>query len=849
MENTETFTPRTVGGPFNPSLYDPEGYGGDLASGSPETPAAPVATDAPSRETQVDVLPPTAASTLEDAIARSASLQGFFSALVNDLENTREGCSELRANKKLGIRYDRNDRRATNRIKLYKDQLGGISESYADGYAPLGLTQGWSAQAITAGASYQGNMYHERSERFFAFRPCGKKRENKRLEVLLTKATEWFLRSGSFERHSRDRFLNNFKHGTTFLRMELTAKLEYVNGPDGKPQETRTQLIPKFRVWPVRDFEASNRERGSAEEQQSIYWINRNVNLASMEGNEATWDYVLAPQGQPVALKRTAGKYFNLGCLRKNLSTPMRRVYNQGDTNSFVASRQADKVSMQPTFDLIEYEGRVSYDTAKQLKPMDAALIGVDVGMGYDWDYADPQLLEEFWMRVCRIPVWQIAYASPQNSQVPTPNLVFQFNPAPFGQSSLYVYRYGEDEGELDGMGVPDYGDAIEAWGDALRNAQVRVDLFNAHPSVVIDKSAIRESSRAAFRKALGMNGMIEKMPGRSIKDFVEFMYLTPNANSETIIQSLREMFFDAVGVLPVILGNASAATLGQDRMNQSTAQNRLDDNLLWNAKEDYRMIRDILTQLFQTLGRDAFFMQLREITGYDAAGVEEEISTVEDLWKQFFIDHPNSFGRDQTVLSRLIDEKSTIYAATGLLDYRKVIPLSFATAGYPYAEDLLTPSADILEPKEEQKQMAVGNEVLPTPQMDPLQLEEHIASHLMAMQQIEQGRPPNLDNMPLQPENTQALYMGLQQYLEKAIILRDMMMMRMGMMQGGGAPGSGGGVGLDGSGAGGGMSGRAGGMMGGMGKGSATEGQTMKNITDSVGKSPAAGLLPYTGI
>jgi hypothetical protein len=80
---------------------------------------------------------------------------------------------------------------------------------------------------------------------------------------------------------------------------------------------------------------------------------------------------------------------------------------------------------------------------------------------------------------------------------------------------------------------------------------------------------------------------------------------------------------------------------------------------------------------------------------------------------------------------------------------------------------------------------------------------------------------------------------------LEKAIILRDMMMMRMGMMQGG----AGGGVGLDGSGQGGGMSGRAGGMMGGMGKGSATEQQTMKNITDSVGQSPAAGLLPYTGI
>lgn len=857
--NHNDFTPREVGGPFNPALYDP-------AYSQPPQPETGLAVQDARAPKTLPVTSTygglTATQTVDFEVEkRKARLDGFFSALVSDLENTREQCSELRSVKKLGQRYTRNDLRGNNRVRLYQSPTGGITEIAGSGYAPLGLTQGWAAQAITAGASYQANTYHERSERFFAYRPVGKKTENASLSAMFTKGTEYFLRKGNFERHSRERFYNNFWHGTTVLRYEVVSELDFQTNPQtGEITETRQTFRPAFRVWPIRDFEATNRERGNAEDQQGVFWINRQINLSVLEKNEAAYAFNADPNtGAILSMLRTQGKYFNLACLREpeSLAATPKRTYNYGDINSYVQTRQADKVSMLPTFDMIEFEGRISFDTARKLHPDDARVLGLDMGMGFGWDYEDPDLQREFHLRMIRVPVWQISYASPANSHLAKSNLVFQFNPAPFGRNSLYVYRYSEDNGEFDGLSVSDLGDAIEAWGDALRNAQVRVDLTNAEPPTVIDKTGLREASRASFYKLLGARGLVEKNPGRSMKDFIEQLYLVPNPNMENTIQSLRQMYFDAVGVLPAIMGSSAANTLGQDRMNQSTAQNRLDDNLLWNAKEDYRLIRDMMSDLFTLMGRESFFMEMRRVTGLDAVGVEEKVSTLDDIWDQFYIDHPNSFGRDQTVLSRLIDEKSMIYMPTGLLDMRKVIPLSFNTAGYPFGEDLLTPAADVLEPKEEQKQLAVGNEILPSRAMDLMQIEEHIAAHLAVMQQIETGQGVLLGTWMVPPENIQVLYTGLDQYLQKAVILRDMMLMQMGLMQpGGGQQGPGGeGKGKEGNNGrggqseGGGMSGRTGGMFGGFGQGIGTDQQIRKNIGDSITASPARGVLPYVGV
>ncbi len=857
-QTPQTFTPREVGGPFNPDLYDPGIMDTQAAQSGTES-AEVIQVGRP--ETTIGSLPDNTRRALATAMVdkqmadRYARLNPFFSTLINDCENTRQQCSQLRTARKLGIRYDRNDYRGNNRVRLFQSPTGGISETAGTGYAPLGLTQGWTAQAVSAGASYQANTYHERSERFFAYRPVGKKQENKMLSEMLTKGTEYYLRKGNFERHSRERFFNNFWHGTTFLRYKLTSDLSFKTDPQtGAIIEEQSELKPTFRVWPVRDIECTNRERGGAMDQQGVFWISRQINLGVLEKNEAMYDFNVDQQGAILSMKRVRGEYFNLGLLRKdsNLSSGVRRTYNYGDPNSQISTRQADKVSMLPTFDLIEYEGRLSYETAKLLHPDDARVIGLDMGMGMDWDYEDPQLRKEFILRLLRVPVWNISYLAPFNSYARETNLVLQMNPAPFGRNSLYVYRYSEDNGELDGLSISDIGDAIEAWGDSLRNAQVRVDLFNSEPTAVIDKTGLRDASRHAFYNLLKNRGVVEKTAGRAMKDFLELLYLQPNPNIEKTIQSLREMFFDAVGVLPAIMGIGKAQTLGQDKMNSATAQNRLDDNLLWNAKEDYRLIKDMMTEIMTTSGRQGFFMKMREITGRDAVGVEEKVNKIDDLWDQFYLDHPNSFGRDQTVLSRLIDEKAMLYMPTGKLDLRKLIPLSFNTAGYPFGEDLLTEAADILEPREEQKQMAVGNETLPTRQMDLMQIEEHIAAHLATMQQIEAGRPIVIDGWNAPPENVMALYEGLTQYLQKAVILRDMLLMQMSLLAPPGqqqnGPGGGGKGGPSEQGAQGGK-GRGSGMMGGFGQGIGTDQQINKNITDSITASPARGVLPYVGV
>jgi hypothetical protein len=542
-------------------------------------------------------------------------------------------------------------------------------------------------------------------------------------------AAEYYLRRGKFEEMGRRRFYQTLKHGTSVVKYELCQPLVRTFNSDGILIETRGEVYPKFTLWPIRDFECTHHDRPNAVDQECVWWIRRGVSVMDLQEDEATWDFVIK-DSQFSGYRRTQGKYFNLQALRDMPSSNGLGGDDEGVSNG-------------ARFDVYNPEGSISYEDFRDGKfsPDMAKYFGINVNMG-EVNPEDSSMMKEFRMRLASVPVWDWACAVPLTSGAreyssASDATVIQFGPKPSGRNGAYKYLYTLNDEEFFGLGIIDLGDTMERVVDCLVNCAVKITLFNANPAAVVDRSALLTKTHDEIRRMLRPNSIVDKTAGTRAAEFLELLRLDNPPMLHEMIAFLRQSFFDVVGVLPAIMGGATANTLGQDRMNMATAQNRLEDWVIANSKEDYRLITDFLSDIYQALGPDQFRQKMRKIGGYAAMGIEYALEDTERIEDLFYVEHPASFGRDPVIAAAQITQWVTAFMPLGAkIDVDKAAQAALQFT-YPFAQELIG-GYPVVSPQEEWYQMLADKQVLPSAEMPPDALMEHMAMHMAMMKAIE---------------------------------------------------------------------------------------------------------------
>ena len=705
----------------------------------------------------------------------------------------------LKENRNLTERLERNDRRIGNIIEIAFKDDGDVDEEFMDGHAEGGIGLGLSSQAIRKGSAFYNQAYWGRAQRPFVIGTRGRKRDNRIITESMSYALDEWLERANFEKTARRRGRSSMKNGTAILDYEMVRELDYENIA-GQFTETRGKIKPRITLWPVRDFDCSNPNMPDPEDQECVWLTKRGCTIKDIQADEATWDFEMDEQSMmPTGYQRTDGVFFNLRRVRE-----MRKNGSEGGA-SFGGGDGNDSISAFAKFDLIRARGCIPFEVFEENKfsPRMAKWIGVDVGMG-DFDDTDEDELNEFWYRLARIPVWKwgrTATDSEGGSGSPGEDILVEFRPSENGTNGIFRYAYGEDDEEFFGYSISDLGGTIETICETLANAQSVIADFNSKPSFIVDKNAFITKTRDTIRKLFRPGQIVEKAGGRMIAEIIEKMEMDTPANIEHWISWWREMFFDQVGVMPAIMGNANAGTLGQDEMNRSTAQNLLEDVLIAHANEDYRLYRQIIKDMWTYLGPDEFRMELISVSGYAAVGIEDALGDTEKVWKMITIKHPSAFGKDPVIVASQLDEKYKIYSPEGVVDGFNMARTSIGLI-YQQTDEVMAGGFKVLKPEDEWMQMISAQDTVePSPAMQPEELDMHAMAHITMLKAIEtknpQIIPPNMVRIlaKMTPEHVADFQNRLKMYMAKAMMIKQMQEARMAQAEAvASGPGGGGG-------------------------------------------------------
>jgi hypothetical protein len=759
----QNYMPRDVGGPITIPQDDGSDDGFDSSANVVDL---NLASDADRLSAAKDARGDMARELADD-------IKKFARALIADLQFSRDVCSQQKLNRNLPRRWTVNDRRAVNGWLARYKANGEIDETWEDGYAELGITLAWGAQAINTSGAYMSNRYFNDSPRFYATQSIGRSPENKDVAASMDAFTDVNLRQADFEKWGRRRFYQKCKHGTSIMRYELISKLEY-KLENGAMVEKRGKPTVWVQVWPIEDFECTNIDRADASRQEGVFWISRQRNANDLSANEATYDFDTDDEGdiQTGKFRRVKGKFFGLDRVRSLPPMTYKIPVPVGDPRSTTPSRNTSTVSNLALFDLIEYQGTIARAVFEEFTPKMAAFWGIDVGMPELMDVdpkdsANRDVLDEFRARLTRVPMWQVSFPNPDNATGDVSDMLLEFDIRANGRNSAYFYRYGEDGDEVYGRGIVDYADPLERIGTAAMNAALRLAMHDSKPSVLANRNLLDIPTKGEVRNLFRSGNIIDSYGAAKLEDVLQVMKLNGDiAGLKELAMYCRESYFEAGRVLPAIMGGAQANTAEQDSFNRESAQSWLDESILSDAREDYRFIRDFWEDLWNELGRDEFLKQVREAAGFDAANLDDEIQDFDQFMDHYFLDHPNTFGKDPMLLSAAFDNKSAVWMQSGAMDLPQACQTSFGFI-YPNADSLMMDGFKPVSPKQEVSEMIAGHNILPTNKMQPQDLQGRLTLYAIAMKQLEAGQFPSVLGVKLKQSDAQNLYQRLSDYTE----------------------------------------------------------------------------------
>lgn len=697
--------------------------------------------------------------------------------LISYLDQLRFAAYTQRESRNFQNRYLRNETRArvTTNTRLRPD--GTVDTSAEDGHAELGITQGWSFQAIkNASAFLYRNMMEASPDPFILRCQSDNQRSNEVKEKVVGDVLRDLIECGQMRKQIRNLSRIIPRQGTSYLRYELGRQVEYRRNQWGAFKEYTTELCPTFTIYDPQNILVTNYSLPEASDQDGVFFIWPNATLTYLSRDEAVFEWA-DERGERVL--RVSGKYRGLQRIREQLRYQGAIYGGVGSTPGTVNPAwwyyNASAVSNEPIFTQIDYEGPLPIAFCVQNNLIDyelAQYLGIDVG--FDPDPNNDDQMREWGIRLQRITHYKFSYLAdmrggmiPFGQQTNTGRYMVQFEPTQHRcpRNSLYVFRYQQDGLEFLGMSITDIGRKLEDAGDMLRNTELWKKYFNGHPSALVDLRVLVNRTNQQMAKLLHTpRAVIEAMPGADLEKAVQFLKYELDDTVEVTIAHLKNEFEMSTGVNATAKGapNPSTGTLGEVQIDEAKSTLELGDVLLGCGLELARLFTNMLDDKIFHEGPENFYDYATRVSGVSPTDLRKAFPDVSKVIQEVHILHPLAVQGDKTVLATII---MRLFQLVGPSGFGNDIP-GFTRAileliQYPNSEKL-TQQQKSLSPDDEHKMMSEGDWVDPEP-IDNQQ--EHLMKHMQMLMAISKHMP-----LPYSPEEIENLKVLLPRHIEDTL-------------------------------------------------------------------------------
>jgi len=657
----------------------------------------------------------------------------FCSTLVDHLDDLRQSCESERDSNHFTERIERNIIRSRALMEHHVLSDGSVDPTATDGHAELGITQGWSSQAIRIISAFLQDRLFRSHKRPYTLNPRGIRDENKIVTKLFYEVVDSLLHAGRFSRRMGHYGMKQIPlHGTCVLRYEMLPKIAFRLDMSGAWHEVVEEIIPRFSIWPIDKVLVTDPGLPESEDQEGVFWLRGGVTLSQLEEEE----YLEPPPGaNPVF----SGKFRNLEVLRQRVA----EGYESEPGTVGEENREGHKkVSLSPQFMLVEYEGALPMMALANLHaeviPAVCEYFGVDVGMLPS--VGDEDSFMEWTRRLSRVPLWDVAYACSLDGGASTNEgnqdwHLLRFEPARGKRphNSLYRFTYDQDNLGFYGRSIVDLGCQLEDVADCILNAQTWTDHFNAHPPVIVNEKTIYQGTFEQVKRALETPGSALPADGRvPPEQAAYFLQLPEIREAGQRIAALKWEFEQTTGASAAAKGTDTArgtGTLGEIQINESKASLQLNDVVEACGEEIARLIRNLIDDVVDAVPKEAFVAWASGISGIPASDVMRVMAHTDLFSEELGVSHPTNSGGDPAVLVTLLLRIAMAFPQ-GFDDVKKLVRTLLELSGYPDAESLVE-SDSSMDPDDEAAQMRQGNWVDPNEGEDFV---KHLQAHMAQM-------------------------------------------------------------------------------------------------------------------
>lgn len=677
-----------------------------------------------------------------------AEVERASHTIITHLEELRTNATFTRENTgrtPFSTRFKRAANKMRMEFDIPRNPDNSIKRDAENGHMEMGISQGWTAQAVKAATAFEYAQLTEQTERPYELSIKGDATENVNKLKMVHGVLDDMFQNGGFKERLRPLTKGKVGHGTGVLRYEVVRETEFKRQRiDGRFIESIGPITPKYSVWPLDRVLFTNPDHSQAAWQEGVFWETPHVTLERLSRQEATFDV------SDGTLFQVGGKFRNLETLRRVTEKGRGVGHTTRTGNDGIVGRldpnEPETLSSFDTWRLVEYEGAIPWGSiiaAKGMTPRAARVFGIDVGPDPDPD--NEAQMVEWARRLEKVKVYQCAYTTHNADASRSERHMLRVEPdlRQDPRNSAYIFRYDEIEDELYGLGISDLGDKMERAGDLMRNIQTWVIWKNAHPSHMVDMTAFTTRSLASIEKLINdPDRLIATRPGTRPNDAVRPFLLEVNtAELESSIAAQKFEFELTTGVSAIQKGGGgSTRTLGELQLKEQKSASVLIHSMLGTTQEIGRLIRDMLQDAFFFRSNGEIIEYVSRVSGLDPSEVLELLPTIEGIENEIIIDSPLGGGEDRAVLTTLIMRILQIIGPGMFTDpalakfARRVIEIS----GFPRTRQLGLFPEETKIPSDEHILMMQGQKVNVNP-VDDHAL--HLAQHRTFGELIEAGQ------------------------------------------------------------------------------------------------------------
>lgn len=736
-------------------------------------------------------------------------LRAFEDRLVQTLNRKLAACWQAREN--YGFSRDISSARvmAEARSRITINANGEPVWQAGESNAQCGIQLGFSAQGIDYARARLYRDLYEASERAYVVSARADKQENTPVVETLTAMIDHLLRQAEHTRTANIVCGEAPTTGTGFERLEAISPLVMERDPITR-EWTKVVKETMFTTssWRVENVLPTDLTCNRPEMQEGIFWITRDVTISQLLADQAVYVQQPLDEDGTSTYERVAGKYFNLRYLWERQPVQSYGVY---DSTNWGYSQV---VSDDEVLVRVEYEGKINFRDFVRDDVLTVDILnffGIRIGMGPP--PLDPKEMDSYkrelgfraseiswtvgWVVRRDMAFGNATYGGIATTWVPTTDgdlVCFDDGRNRKGPNTLYRYPWIDSAGMFLGQGVPRRGMEIEYQANGIANALVNGSMMASNPCVFLDGDSLPPAIIGDVTK----EGLV---PGKAYNTKVNpedvfKPYAVPfDAKGFDTITRMFAWFQQVTEIGPEVKGQdkPSTGTLGELQIDVAAAGVFFARIVLDHARENFRMIRDMLETYEMIVGREGVLRLANKVAPLFAKDFSIHYNSMEQLMDEYALVHPSILGANRVML---FEQMLKLFTAAGTMPNPED-PTKLVMPPDKFVKNMLgiasireiTSWTDVpskIVPVEDQHRMfAQGNYMSPGV-MDPHEVE--IPEHLAEIDAVLAGI------VTTGTEDGDIAYLRLlthhvEEHMQKQME-RDVMMQIQGTMTPGGAPG-----------------------------------------------------------